>query len=103
MKILLGVLIILTLLLLFLVFNLLRKSERYEDMIEDQNDLLDSQNKTLLNIFNQLKESRDFINNVDERGIFQSDDEVGTFFGYLKEIQNSLESFFTEKNNNAET
>jgi len=103
MEILLGSLIIIVILLCFLTINLLRKSERYEDMIEDQNQLLNNQNQTLLNIFNSLKESRDFINKVDDQGIFQSDDEVGTFFGYLKDIQTTLDSYFTDNNNNAET
>jgi len=103
MEILLGSLIIIVILLCLLTVNLLRKSERYEDMIEDQNQLLNNQNQTLLNIFNSLKESRDFINKVDDQGIFQSDDEVGTFFGYLKDIQTTLDSYFTDNNNNAET
>lgn len=101
MEIFLGSLIIIIFLLLFFVINLLRKNERYEDIIEEQNSSLETQNQTLLNIFNELRESRDFINKVDEKGIFQSDDEVGTFFSYLIKIQESLDSYFLENNNNA--
>lgn len=103
MEILLGSLIIVIVVLSFLIVNLLRKSERYEDMIEDQNKTISNQNQTILNIFNSLRESRNFINKVDEKGIFQSDDEVGTFFGYLKDIQTTLDSYFTDNNNNAES
>ena len=35
---------------------------------------------------------------LDNRGAFEADDEVGTFFRNLKEIQDVLDQFNTRKN-----
>lgn len=80
-----------TLLFLYSTINLLFKVEKLEDQMINQN-------KVMLNIDKNIKEARDFINSVDERGIFQSDDEVGTFFGYLQDIQNTLDQYSLQEN-----
>lgn len=82
------------LILIYIIFNLLRKNEKYEDIIEEQNILVESQNNTLNEIYIEITKSKEFINTVDEKGIFQGDDEVGIFFGYLKNIQSSLDEYF---------
>jgi len=78
--------IIISGLLLYSTINLLLKVEKLEDQMIEQN-------KVMLSIVKNIEEAREFINKVDERGIFQSDDEVGTFFGYLKEIQSTLDQY----------
>lgn len=77
---------ILFLISVYTSINLLIKIEKMEDaMIE--------QNKVMLSIDTNIKEAKKFIDSVDERGIFQADDEVGTFFGYLQEIQKTLNQY----------
>ena len=41
----------------------------------------------------QLKQSQSRLNEIDEKGIFQSDDEIGWFFKEIKQIQNNLLRF----------
>ena len=71
---------------IFVCFNLLRKVEKLEDII------LDNQ-KYMQQISDVINESDTLIKTVDERGTFQSDDEVGAFFNYLKLIQGTLNSY----------
>ena len=80
--ILVGVLIILS----YIIFNLLRKVENYEDDTEQQAQYM-------VNISNLLVESQKHLNNLDERGVFKSDDEVGYFFENLKLIQKELDNY----------
>jgi len=83
LTIILGILFLIT---TYSSINLLIKIEKMEDaMIE--------QNKTMLSIDSNIKEAKKFIDTVDEKGIFQADDEVGTFFGYLQEIQKTLNQY----------
>ena len=80
--ILVGVLIILS----YIIFNLLRKVENYEDVTEQQAQYM-------VNISNLLVESQKHLNNLEERGVFKSDDEVGYFFENLKLIQKELDNY----------
>ena len=59
----------------YIIWNLLRKNERLETMIEDNTE-------RYINIYNTLKE-------IDLKGAFEADDEVGSTF---KEIKNIIES-----------
>lgn len=85
--------------LIGVVLNLLFKNEKYEEMIDKQNTLVVTQNEILNKIYTDLVEARKFIDDVDERGIFQADDEIGTFFGYMKDIQQTVEEYFVEIEN----
>jgi len=70
----------------FICFNLLRKVEKLEDVILDHQ-------KYMQQISDVINESDTLIKTVDEKGTFQSDDEVGAFFNYLKLIQETLNSY----------
>jgi CHASE3 domain sensor protein len=52
--------------------NLLIKVEKYEDITVDQTNYLQ-------NISDLIKDSQKHLQSLDERGVFQSDDEVGYF------------------------
>jgi len=80
---------------LLIVFNLLRKLEAYEDMIE-------LQDKYLLNISNTIREGKKQIDTLDAKGIFQSDDEVGIFFDAIKVIQENLNLYIIDVENASE-
>jgi hypothetical protein len=67
------------------------KVEKYEDVTIDQT-------KYLQNISNIIKESNKKLNKLDERGVFQSDDEVGFFFKEIKTIQKDLNRYMLPEN-----
>ena len=73
------ILIILVTIMGIAMRNLLLKNERLEDFISKQSEAI--------NVCNQrLKE-------IDNRGIFKSDDEIGWFWEELKKIQDALNEF----------
>lgn len=77
---------ILTITLGYACYNLIRKNEKYEDIIQDQVAYLRSVSTT-------IKEAQNIIDTVDERGTFRSDDEVGIFFETLKDISATISSY----------
>lgn len=77
---------ILTITLGYASYNLLRKNEKYEDIIEEQLVYLRS-------VSNTIKEAQTIIDTVDEKGTFRSDDEVGIFFETLKDITTTISSY----------
>ena len=81
-----GALIFIILVLLYTTWNLLRKTEKQEDIINQYNDYI-----TEFNI--QIKMSEDRLKQVDEKGMFKSDDEIGFFFKTVMTIQDLLNGF----------
>jgi hypothetical protein len=51
----------------------------------------------ILRFQQQVKESDKRIKEIDSKGTFKSDDEVGYFFNELKKIQDSLTNFRVEE------
>jgi hypothetical protein len=66
-------------------FNILKKFNKIEKMLSYYIKKEDSINTLISNTDIRLKE-------LDEKGAFESDDEVGFFFKYVKEIQSILNS-----------
>jgi hypothetical protein len=79
-------LIILLLLCIYVIYNLLNKVEKLEDMVESYTGFILKMSEIVTASDNLIKE-------VDEKGTFRSDDEVGIFFNFLKDIQDSLNNF----------
>jgi hypothetical protein len=73
------------------VRNLLIKVEKYEDVTLDQT-------KYLQNISNLILDSQKHLKSLDERGVFQSDDEVGYFFEQLLNVQKELDRYMLPEN-----
>jgi hypothetical protein len=67
------------------------KVEKYEDVTVDQTAYLQ-------NLSNVIKESNKNLTTLDERGVFQSDDEVGFFFKQIKIIQEELNRYMLPEN-----
>ena len=86
LEIIIGILGILVVILGYTTFNLLRKNEKAVDIIISQSNFID-------NFSTQLKQSQSRLNEIDEKGTFQSDDEIGWFFKEIKQIQNNLLRF----------
>ncbi len=81
---------VLVVVFLYTTFNLLRKNEKYEDLTEGYRVFI-------LRFQQQVKESDKRIKEIDSKGTFKSDDEVGYFFNELKKIQDSLTNFRVEE------
>jgi len=81
---------VLVVIFLYTTFNLLRKNEKYEDLTEGYRVFI-------LRFQQQVKESDKRIKEIDSKGTFSSDDEVGYFFNELKKIQDSLTNFRVEE------
>ena len=85
------ILSILVIVLGIAVRNLLIKVEKYEDAVRDQTQYLQ-------NISNAIGEGQKHLRNLDEKGIFQSDDEVGYFFEQMKYVQDELNRYMLPEN-----
>ena len=70
----------------YTTFNLLKKNERQEDILSSYMIYLNKISEIIEMSDNKLKE-------VDARGHFQADDEVGFFFQSVKQIQEVLNNF----------
>jgi uncharacterized protein YoxC len=77
----------------FTTFNLLRKVERYEDELNRRQDAIISYQEYI----NGLGSTVEFINTrikeIDAKGTFSSDDEVGFFFERLKMLNDMLRPY----------
>jgi len=80
------ILSILVVVLGYTTFNLLKKNEKQEDILTGYMAYLNKISDTI-----ELAETK--MNEVDAKGSFKSDDEVGFFFEQIKTIQTALNSF----------
>jgi len=80
------ILIILVLILGYISYNLFRKVEQLERIVDSQESYI-----------SKFSNSVDFANRrlgeIDEKGTFQSDDEIGWFFESVKTLQSELNDF----------
>ena len=86
MEIILSVLALIILILTYVVYNLNRKVIKQEDVLEYQVDYLRK-------VSYLISESKIYVEQLDESGAFRSDDEVGVFFNFMKEIQDTINDF----------
>ena len=69
----------------FIIRNLLKKNEILEDFIAKQSDAIQECDR-------RLKE-------IDDKGIFYADDEIGWFFKEIQKIQDALKEFMLRYKN----
>lgn len=86
-------LIVFILILTYTTYNLLCKNEKLEDMIEGQSKILSGYMTYLNKISDIIGHSNKRLKEVDNKGLFESDDEIGFFFEQLKSIQQVLNQF----------
>ena len=72
-------------------YLVIRKNSKLEKAVVEQQQYIDAISIVIENSANTIQE-------LDSRGAFEADDEVGTFFRNLKEIQDILNQFNTRKN-----
>ena len=70
----------------FIIRNLIIKSEKQEDILEKYENFISKQSEAIQICNQRLKE-------IDNKGIFYSDDEIGWFFKELQKIQEALNEF----------
>tara|TARA_Y100000004_G_C8894818_1_gene403660 strand:+ start:625 stop:918 length:294 start_codon:yes stop_codon:yes gene_type:complete len=74
----------------FTTWNLLRKNEATEDVIEEQEEMI-------ANIAGRIDDSMRKMKQLDSRGAFEADDETGTVFKQLYEVIEELEKYYGEE------
>ena len=87
MEITLFIISLLLSLCIYVIFNLLKKLEKYEDQFEEYQDFIQSEtirNQALLEALRQ----------IDQRQMFEKDDDVGSIFYQIKE---TIERFKTQR------
>ena len=89
--IMISILVALLVIFSYIINNLLVKVEKYEDITQDQV-------RYLQNISDTIGESKRHLQNLDDKGVFQSDDEVGEFFNQMKEVQEQLNDYMLPQN-----
>ena len=87
MEILITTLIIFSAASFYVVWNLLKKLEKYEDTIEDYQKFIEKETQRNEALLEALRE-------IDSREMFEKDDEVGSIFYQIKE---TIERFKTQK------
>ena len=80
------ILVILVLVFGYTTWNLHRKVTKQEDIIEYQVGYLRK-------VAYLISESKIYVEQLDEKGTFRSDDEVGVFFNFMKEIQETINAY----------
>lgn len=78
--------VILVLVFGYTTWNLHRKVTKQEDIIEYQVGYLRK-------VAYLISESKIYVEQLDEKGAFRSDDEVGVFFNFMKEIQDTINAY----------
>jgi hypothetical protein len=86
MSIFITIMIFIICILGYITFNLFRKVEKLEKIVDGQDRYI-----------TQFSSTVDFANKrlgeIDDKGTFQSDDEIGWFFESVKTLQNELNDF----------
>ena len=70
---------------IYVIWNLMRKVERLEDTANQYADYI-------YNITDVIREMDIRVRELDKRGIFEADDEIGFFFTEIKNMQTILNS-----------
>ena len=70
----------------FIIRNLTLRNEKQEDMINEYENFIIKQSEAIQACDQRLKQ-------VDDKGIFRSDDEIGWFFKEIQNIQEALNEF----------
>ena len=86
LEIIIGILGFSVVVLGFTTFNLLNKNEKAEDIIVSYQEFIN-------NLSEEINKSDKRLEQIDQRGIFKSDDEIGWFFKEGKKIKKNLAKF----------
>lgn len=89
---------IITLISFILLRRNVNKEEKYIDVIDE----LQKSNDNLYEFIEKLSETlaigKTYLENLDEKGFFNSDDEIGYYFEQMKSVQKDLNAFIIDNN-----
>ena len=88
-----SILSILVVVLGFTTFNLLRKVEQSEDELKRRQDAIISYQEYINGLGSTVEFMNKRIKEIDAKGTFKSDDEVGFFFERLKMLNDMLRPY----------
>lgn len=74
---------------IYVIFNLLRKLEKLEDLLSIHEEAVTGIGKVLV-------ESTEYLKELDEKGHFRADDELGEFFSAMKDSQDIVNKVFVD-------
>ena len=77
----------------YVVYNLFRKVETLEKIVDSQDQYINKFSNTVDYTSRKLQD-------IDEKGSFQSDDEIGWFFESVKTLQRELDDFNIKSTSN---
>ena len=87
------ILSVLVVILGFTTFNLLKKVERYEDELTKRQNAIISYQDYINDLGNTIEFMTKRIDEIDAKGTFKSDDEVGFFFDRLKMLNEMIRPY----------
>lgn len=87
---------------IIMIIRLLKRNENLTELIIQQQEYIEKQDKYISNFSDTLKYCSDRLKEIDEKGIFQGDDEIGWFFNEVKGLKNILNNFIVDKNGEEE-
>lgn len=71
---------------IFVIFNLLRKLEKYEDSLQEYQEFIETETKRNEALLEALRQ-------IDSRQMFEKDDDVGSIFYQIKETIERFKKF----------
>jgi hypothetical protein len=77
----------------FTTFNLLKKVERYEDELKKRQDAIISYQDYINGLGSTIEFMTKRVDEIDAKGTFKSDDEVGFFFDRLKMLNEMIRPY----------
>ena len=86
LELIIGFLSIVIVVFVYTTINLMRKAEKIEDVIIRYDGFISEYSK-------QLENSQTRLDEIDAKGIFKSDDEIGWFFKQIKRLQDDVSRF----------
>ena len=88
-----AILSVLVVILGFTTFNLLKKLEKYEDELSKRQDAIISYQEYINGLGSTIEFMTKRIDEIDAKGSFKSDDEVGFFFERLKMLNDMIKPY----------
>ena len=83
----LSIILAITIIISFIIIrNLTIRNEKLDDILNNYEDFISKQDEAIQACDQRLKQ-------IDDKGIFKSDDEIGWFFKEIQSIQEALNEF----------
>ena len=81
---------------IFINVNLYKKYDKLEELSSQMEESLNETNEFISSLRKRVMSQRSYLNQLDRRGAFESDDEVGYFFKELKKIVKDISIFLED-------